>query len=324
MTTFLDDPLRVFRSIRFASRLNFKIDEELFKAGSDPVVKDAIKSKISHERIAKEFDGMLSAEEPYLSIELINKFGLFDCLFSLPTVGLDETYIEQLKNSNKDSEKYCEIADSWIGMGKQYEEIDTKRQLILSALMIPFYGIKFKNANKKNKEMSIIHYMFIEYIKFSNKDYDDVSLILECSEQLMEHIIKFVSAGIFNRKEIGLIIHKSAQLWIVVIIISFIKIQYRPNKLQTLFSRYDKPENEKYKSIPYIFHKFVGEIKEHDLIGIWNIKRLLNGKQVQDLLNRKPGTWLAPVIQLILEWQLENPSKTEQDCKDWLLTLDIK
>ncbi|KAM9953977.1 hypothetical protein ACTFIR_009092 [Dictyostelium discoideum] len=323
LTTFLDDPLRVFRSIRFASRLNFKIDEELFKAGSDPVVKDAIKSKISHERIAKEFDGMLSAKRPCLSVRLINEFGLFDCLFSLPTVGLDETYIEQLEDSNEDSETYCYIADFWIEVGKEYEEIDTKRPLILSALMIPFYGIKFKNANKKNKEMSIIHYMFIEYIKFSNKDYDDVSLILECSEQLMEHIINFGSTGEFNRKEIGLIIHKSAQLWIVVIIISFIIIEYRTRKYNELAYEKFGISNE-FENIFNIFLRFVDKIRKHDLIGIWNIKRLLNGKQVQDLLNRKPGTWLAPVIQLILEWQLENPSKTEQDCKDWLLTLDIK
>ncbi|KAN0022007.1 hypothetical protein ACTFIU_004156 [Dictyostelium citrinum] len=309
LTTFLDDPLRVFRSIRFASRLGFKIDDELFKAGSDSIVKEAIKSKISHERIAKEFDGMLSAKKPYLSVELINKFGLFDCLFSLPTSGLDEIYIEQLMNSNIDSESYCRIANDWIGKGKEFEEIDTKRQVILSALMLPFHGIQFKNANKKNREMSIIHYMFIEYIKFSNKDYEDVSLILECSEQLTKHIINYNSNGGFNRKEIGLIIHKSAQLWISVIIISFIKRQLKQDDNNTNLTD---------------FFNFVNAIKEHDLIGVWNIKRLLNGKQVQDLLKRKPGTWLAPVIQLILEWQLENPTKTEQDCKDWLLTLDIK
>ncbi|KAM9990480.1 hypothetical protein ACTFIY_006538 [Dictyostelium cf. discoideum] len=330
LTTFLDDPLRVFRSIRFASRLNFQIDQELFKAGSDPIVKDAIKSKISHERIAKEFDGMLSAKKPYLSVELINEFGLFDCLFSLPTVGLDETYIEQLVSSNEESEKYCEIADRWLGIIQLFQEIDTKRQLILSALMSPFYGIKFKNANKKNREMSIIHYMLIEYIKFSNKDYDDVSLILECSEQLMEHIINFKSTHEFNRKEIGLIVHKSAQLWIVAVIISFIKIQYQI-KMDLLKKPFDCFHQSKHSGsldeFPKLldsFHEFVGEIRKHGLIGIWNIKRLLNGKQIQDLLNRKPGTWLAPVIQSILEWQLENPYKTEQDCKDWLLTLDIK
>ncbi|KAK5581934.1 hypothetical protein RB653_003515 [Dictyostelium firmibasis] len=307
LTTFLDDPLRVFRSIRFASRLGFKIDEELFMAGSNSIVKDAIKSKISHERIAKEFDGMLSGKRPSSSVGLINDFGLFDCLFSLPTSGLDELYIDQLKFSHQDSEIYCTIANHWIEVGNGFEEIDTKRQVILSALMLPFHGIQFKNANKKNKEMSIIHYMFIEYIKFSNKDYDDVSLILECSEQLTKHIINFNATGEFNRKEIGLIIHRSAQLWLSVIITSFVQ-------------RREMPSKENIKK----FFGFVEAIKDRDLIGVWNIKRLLNGKQVQDLLKRKPGTWLAPIVQLILEWQLENPTKTEQECKDWLLTLDIK
>jgi hypothetical protein len=58
-TTFTDDPLRVLRLIRFASRLNFKIDGDVEASMSDPEVMEALKLKISRERVGVEVEKML-------------------------------------------------------------------------------------------------------------------------------------------------------------------------------------------------------------------------------------------------------------------------
>jgi tRNA nucleotidyltransferase (CCA-adding enzyme) len=58
-TTFMDDPLRVLRLIRFASRLNFRIDPASETCMSDPSVMDALKLKISRERVGVEVEKML-------------------------------------------------------------------------------------------------------------------------------------------------------------------------------------------------------------------------------------------------------------------------
>lgn len=58
-TTFMDDPLRVLRLIRFASRLDFAIDPESEKFMSDPAVLEALKLKISRERVGVEVEKML-------------------------------------------------------------------------------------------------------------------------------------------------------------------------------------------------------------------------------------------------------------------------
>jgi tRNA nucleotidyltransferase (CCA-adding enzyme) len=58
-TTFMDDPLRVLRLIRFASRLDFTIDSESEKYMSDPAVLEALKLKISRERVGVEVEKML-------------------------------------------------------------------------------------------------------------------------------------------------------------------------------------------------------------------------------------------------------------------------
>jgi len=42
LQTFLDDPLRTIRTIRFANRFEFKIDPKILHAAKDPQVKDCM------------------------------------------------------------------------------------------------------------------------------------------------------------------------------------------------------------------------------------------------------------------------------------------
>ena len=61
--TFMDDPLRVLRLIRFASRLGFVIDPETKSSMRDPSVLEALKVKISRERVGTELEKMLKGIE---------------------------------------------------------------------------------------------------------------------------------------------------------------------------------------------------------------------------------------------------------------------
>lgn len=58
LETFLDDPLRVLRAIRFAARFSFCLDPELKEAIKKAEVQQALQTKISRERIGTEIDGM--------------------------------------------------------------------------------------------------------------------------------------------------------------------------------------------------------------------------------------------------------------------------
>lgn len=60
--TFKDDPLRVLRLIRFASRLGYQIDPETEAAMQIEDIGEALKLKISKERVGAELEKMLRGE----------------------------------------------------------------------------------------------------------------------------------------------------------------------------------------------------------------------------------------------------------------------
>jgi len=76
--TFSDDPLRMMRAIRFATTLNFKIDDESYKA----LGRNAQRLKIiSQERITEELDKILMAPQPSVGFKLLFHTGLLDVFF---------------------------------------------------------------------------------------------------------------------------------------------------------------------------------------------------------------------------------------------------
>lgn len=73
MVTFSDDPLRMLRAIRFATQLNFRIEENTYEC--IVAQKDRLKI-ISMERVAEELNKMMMSQKPSLGFKLLEKTGL--------------------------------------------------------------------------------------------------------------------------------------------------------------------------------------------------------------------------------------------------------
>ncbi len=77
-TTFIDDPLRMMRAIRFAAQLNFSIAPSTFSAITDN--KERIKI-ISQERITDELNKIMLTPKPSVGWDLLFRSGLLHIIF---------------------------------------------------------------------------------------------------------------------------------------------------------------------------------------------------------------------------------------------------
>lgn len=76
--TFSDDPLRMMRAIRFATQLNFTIEEKTLEAISKNRHRIEI---ISKERIGEELNKIILSSKPSIGFKLLDKTGLLELIF---------------------------------------------------------------------------------------------------------------------------------------------------------------------------------------------------------------------------------------------------
>ncbi|KAF9562834.1 CCA tRNA nucleotidyltransferase, mitochondrial [Mortierella alpina] len=106
--TFWQDPLRVMRCIRFAARFHFKIAEDSKQAILDERIKQALKTKISKERIGAELDKMIDdGAGRSAAIRLIHELGLYDVVFAPPVA--DGT----VKGTTGVQGQICDVEDAF-------------------------------------------------------------------------------------------------------------------------------------------------------------------------------------------------------------------
>jgi poly(A) polymerase len=96
--TFDDDPLRMMRTVRFATQLRFTIADETFSAIQKMAGRLSI---ISKERIIEELNKIVLAPKPSVGFELLLKSGLLEQFFPemVRLIGVDEKHGQRHKDN---------------------------------------------------------------------------------------------------------------------------------------------------------------------------------------------------------------------------------
>ena len=110
LTTLLDDPLRTLRSVRFAARLRFTMDDALVEAAMDDRVRKALAEKVSRERIGCEVDLMLRSPDPVGAMRLLINLNLAKTVFPIEKLlsTTSTTSINSSKNEDEDEDVFYE------------------------------------------------------------------------------------------------------------------------------------------------------------------------------------------------------------------------
>ncbi|XP_076887453.1 tRNA nucleotidyltransferase cca2-like [Bidens hawaiensis] len=326
--TFLDDPLRVLRSIRFTARFEFEMVEELKLAAADNDVKSAICDKISRERVGHEVDLMVGGNQPAKAMAYITKLGLFWVVFTPP------------ENSNpfisNEHDRVCvgSMDLAWRLMHEtRCSEIfnDEQRRLYLYAsLFLPFRKTVY--LDNKKKIVPIVNYIIRNSLKLKASDADDVMRLHVVAEKISSLIPFMLSSDDTQTGEIGwetevidvdvslklrillgLVVREIKDLWRAALMLS--TLLYNNGSSGEVIER----DLEKRKQV---FRVVEEEILKLGLDKVWEMKPLTNGKEIMRVLELEKG---GPVVsewqRKLIQWQLAYPSGSVEECIDWMTQL---
>eukprot|EP00934_Nitzschia_sp_Nitz4_P001910 Nitzschia sp. Nitz4//scaffold213_size37731//33675//35714//NITZ4_007726-RA/size37731-processed-gene-0.15-mRNA-1//-1//CDS//3329542083//1910//frame0 len=196
LTTLLDDPLRALRSVRFAARFGFEIDDSLVDAIRDSRVNGALREKVSQERIGCELDLMLRSMDPVGAFRHLVALDLADVVFPMQIcfpncddegdlLGqglqlLDQAY-HQMTDMNSETFPWIQYNNSSSDLGLQYfhQDEDARRLLCYAAVLMPLckhiYSDEMSNEKILREKLKDI---LVGVLKRPSKDFEAVTTIL--------------------------------------------------------------------------------------------------------------------------------------------------
>lgn len=316
--TFLDDPLRCLRLIRFASNYGFEIDPVTIEAMKDNDIKVALNTKISRERIGVEFRkmiinkrGLVGVREALGFIREVN----FSCIFDLGDTKVDESWlVENEKKLNDDIlenignilEKLPTILEADVlkyssYLGDASEEND--RILFFTSLILK--GWRDTKVKVGKKETYVSYLCILNGLKLPLRTADNVSMVVRNVENTVKAAKEFRDMSRSDLAKHFILPYQDK--WELNLLI---------NCCLECFDGFDN-----YGAVLSKYDQLMQCIYRLELESSFREQVLLNGKDLMKILNKKPGPWLKTITDQLFTWQLDHPACTKEDMMEYLKTI---
>ncbi|KAI8077785.1 uncharacterized protein BX664DRAFT_270349 [Halteromyces radiatus] len=327
--TFRDDPLRVLRCIRFASRFGFDMVPELLEAAKDESIKDALVNKISKERIGTEIDKMLSGPSPLLSLQLIHQCGLYSTVFEAPTIlssppddasqavraaGVVQwLLLDQCNLSSLSPNTISTTSSSSSSSVRNTATKDEKRILYLGATLLPYLSVM---SEFKKRPIPAVQLVLRDSLKSTNHDVNTISTLYRGIPLLQQAVKQLDEQQTISRSDLGMMIRDIGSLWQTCLKLSLVH-----DLLSTLTNvTWDRSEtldanlNASATVIVDRYQRLLTLAYQYNIQDAHSWKPMMDGKKTTQLLGLKPGPVVQQLLKVMMIWQLEHPEGTLDEC----------
>ena len=313
--TFVDDPLRVLRAVRFAARYAFTLADDIGVAVEDEQVREGLRRKVSRERVGKEVAGMLRGPNPHLAVQWVTKMKMggivMDC---------EETFSMEMQEFGVKAVAVGMRVATALGMfegvtegADTNAETDRKERFYLALWLL---GLKKNKAvTKKKKEVPLSEVIVMESLKLRNKDAESVvrthSNIDATKEVIFDNLKKF------TRTEAGLKIRSIGKDYDIVFIVAALDDALKRTHGDIDEVAVAESVAEKCKEAFFRVKDELELVDKKDSVGNpWELKPILDGKEVMKAVGmEKPGPLLKQWIEKTVEWQFEFPGMDKAQCE---------
>lgn len=181
--TLLDDPLRLLRAIRFATRFGYRMVPGLHAAIQDPVVHDAFAAKVSRERVGIEMEKIIKGPCGFTGLELLASLNCFHLVYPSRDLQIDYGRLIAIARGQKES-------------------LQPRRLAYLALGLIP-------HLSAMSNQTEMLEGMLRDSLKLSNRDTSDIRSIVCGIEQINEELEEVQT----NPIRLGRLVYGIGQYW---------------------------------------------------------------------------------------------------------------
>lgn len=319
MKTFTDDPLRIFRLLRFKNKLHFKYHEDLTKCFREnhETLCQFIYKKVSRERVAIEVNKILSTNNIAICksfLKDIEAFNFERFLYSNNQT-CHEDELNKLKHDKKPNQRKNLLVDKIILFKRtlEYFETDLKKQI-----HIVVNALESCDVDDPTLDMTAVCHAMLLYpllnlhlqYSITQKDMGAIRRDMEMT-LLSNGTTKAKVRQIIALQE--LLCHEEylQEFGSRSSLCMFIKQSITDHQIYSTFLRILRI------FFPEKFRAFTNELLRNNIIReegddldmAWsrdNLKLKWNGNMIMKHLNKRPGAWMSEVITLEWVYLFEN------------------
>ncbi len=299
--TFIDDPLRMLRAIRFASQLEFSIDSKTLES----IHKNYERLKIiSAERIQEELLKMLATKVPSVSLALMFQTKLLNLI--LPEVvdldGVEEIFGHQHKNNLVHSFKVTDnialrsnkVMLRFAGLLHDIGKSKTKK-------LLPKIGWTFYAHEFVGKKMV---YQISKRLRLSKNDTDYLAKLVRWHQQPISLMDEDITDSAIRRLIVGV----GEELKDLLILCRSDITTGNPIKKEKRLKNYDHLEER------------IAQVLERDKLSAFQSP--FRGEDIMKECGLKPGPTVGKIKEAIEEAILDGKIKNEyEDAKEYFFKI---